>query len=121
MDYLLLQTLPSTPDIIESQGVIVQIVYLFGSVIVLGMVAAILYLRNEILKKDVVIENKDNDIKELTDRISESEKANLVVLKDIVTYLGRNGEIGKEIKELIDKETNPKIIKILHEIMNLKT
>jgi hypothetical protein len=45
---IFLQAIPAAPEIIQSQTDIVQLIYLFGSIIVVGLMAALYYFRTEL-------------------------------------------------------------------------
>lgn len=123
--YLFLQVSP--PSLIESQSNEVQLIYFFGTLIVSGLIAAIFYLRSEVKKRDTVIDDKnkeirkvisekDAEIKQVINEAHESEKENLVVLKDLVDLLDVNADTLKDLRELITTTTNPNIKEILNKV-----
>lgn len=112
--YYLLQVNP--PSLIENQTNEVQLIYFFGTLIVLGLIGAITYLRSEIKKRDIVINQKNDEIRAVTQEAHESEKKNIVVLKDLVDLLDANTTTIQEIKEIITTKTNPNIESILSEV-----
>lgn len=114
--YVLLQV--SEPSLIQNQSNEVRLIYFFGSVIVLGLIAALGYFRSEIKRQDEVIKEKRQEIRRITLEAHESEKENLVVLKDLVDLLDVNADTLKELKELITTTTNPNIKEILNSFKN---
>ena len=111
----LLQVLP--PDLISNQSNDVQLIYFFGSMIVLGLIAAITYLKIENTAKDKIIFTKEKKNDDIIEKMHEAEKANLEVLKDVVSIIKNNAATKSELERLILKETNPDIKQILREIM----
>ena len=120
---IFLQAIPAAPEIIQSQTDIVQLIYLFGSIIVVGLMAALYYLRTELKavqeQKDVTIEKKDLEIKELSRLLTDSDKANLIVLKDLLTIQAQHGDNLKNVENLIYNQTNPKVIETYNEVLRI--
>lgn len=97
----LLQVTP--PSVIENQSNEVQLVYFFGTLIVGGLIGALAYLRSEIKKRDNVILSKNEEIKAITAEAHESDKQNLIVLRDVVTLLEDIKAISVKIWDKINQ------------------
>lgn len=113
-----LQVMVETPDVIKNETQTVQIIYLFGSVIVMGLVTALLYMKSQNNRKDEIINEKNNEIKSLVKDMHEADKANLSVLKDVVSIVKNSSTITTQLEKLIMSETNPNIRTILREVSN---
>ena len=116
-----------TPAIIESQSNEVRLIYFFGSLIVLGLVAAITYLRIEnnrkiedLKAKDVLLDKKEAEKLKLIDRIHENEKANIEVYKDMISIIKQSNTSTVSLEKLIMQETNPNVKAILEKVKSLQ-
>ena len=123
MNPFFLQAVPELPKVIQNSSSDIQIVYLLGSIIVIGLITltgfAVKYLIKDLDNKNGIIRYKDVEIKELTSMLAESDKANLIVLKDLLTIQQNDSEELKTVKRLLFETTNPNVIATHKEVQRI--
>lgn len=112
MEYLLLQ-IPPTPEIVNEQSALVQLlVWVIVSSVAL-FVAALAYMERQknSIREEYAQKHKEKEdrINKLIDMIMDIEKANLVTMQDYLNTIKGSGKDTDDIKRILMESVKPKV------------